>query len=342
MQNAARSDKPLILMDPFPRTEEMLLIDGTEAELKSLGRVESHFGSRAPDAFIDAHLSETTILVGQADMPLARLDKAPKLRAIINVKGNWEPNIDYFAAQARGIYVLSAAPMMAPAVAEYLLGLAIDLGRGITPAHEIFRRGEERYGIAGNRQAYSLYDARVGLIGFGNLGRALVPLLRPFTRHIGVYDPWLSDAYLADQGVNAMTLDAVLSQSKYIFVLAGVTSENEGFLDRKKLELIQPDSAVILGSRAETVAFDDFIEMGSAKRFRAAIDVFPEEPVPVDAAVRRLPNLLLSSHRAGGITASYARMRRALVDDIRQILNGHPPLLLQRAEPRQAMAMRSR
>jgi phosphoglycerate dehydrogenase-like enzyme len=329
-------------MDPFPRTEEMLLIDGTEAELKSLGRVESHFGSRAPDGFIDAHLADTTILVGQADMPLARLDKAPKLRAIINVKGNWEPNIDYFAAQARGIHVLSVAPMIAAAVAEYVLGLAIDLGRGITAAHVAFGKGEDRYGIAGNREAYSLFDARVGLIGFGNLGRALVPLLRPFTRHIRVYDPWLSDAYLADQGVNAMPLDAVLSESKYIFILAGVTSENEGFLDRQKLERITPDAAVILGSRAETVAFDDFIEMAASKRFRAAIDVFPEEPVPADATVRRLPNLLLSSHRAGGIPMSYARMRRALVDDIRQILQGRPPLLLQRAEPRQAMAMRSR
>jgi len=335
-------DKPLLLFDPFPRSAEMLLSDGAEAELASFSRIVSHFGSRAPDAFIDAHLAQTAILVGQSPMPAARLDAAPNLRAIINVKGNWEPNIDYAGAQARGIHVLSIAPVLARAVAESLLGFAIDLGRGITQAHIAFTEGREKYGIAGNGSAYSLYDAPVGLIGFGNLGRALLPLLQAFTKNVCVYDPWLSDVYLEEQGLRPAPLDAVLANSKYIFVLAGVTSENEGFLDRAKLERIAPDAALILGSRAETVAFDELVQMAEEGRFRAAIDVFPQEPMPQGAVLRRSSKLLLSAHRAGGIPESYARMRRALVDDIRQILRGFPPLLLQRAEPRQAMAMKSR
>ncbi len=332
----------LFLLDPFPRTREMILDDAAWAELESYGRVVSHFGERMPAAMVEAHLPETTVVIGQTALPAQRLAAARRLKAVINVKGNWEPNIDYAACQALGIWVLSIAPAMAPAVAEACLGFAIDLGRGTVDADRLFRQGAERYGIAGNQDAVSLYDARVGFIGFGNLGRALRPLLSPFGCHVAVYDPWLSGGYLAANGCRAATLEEVLSTSQFIFILAGVTTENEGFLSRAMLELVAAESCVILASRAEVVDFDALVELAAAGRFRAAIDVYPEEPLDADHPVRRSQNIQLSAHRAGGIWASYRRICEMMMDDIRQILAGHPPLRLQRAEPRQAAIMRSR
>ena len=93
------------------------------------------------------------------------------------MEGNWKPNIDYEACEQRRISVLSIAPAMAPAVAEMALGFAIDLARGITAADRAFRKGEERWGILGNLDAFTLADAP---IGFGNMGRALRPLVAPF------------------------------------------------------------------------------------------------------------------------------------------------------------------
>jgi len=335
-------DRPLLFLDPHPRTETMVLTEETETELKSLGRVVSHFGSRAPDKMVEGVLADVTIIVGQTAMPKRRLDAAHNLRAIINVKGNWEPNIDYAEAQARGIHVLSAAPAMAPAVAEVALGHAINLGRGTIAANEAFRDGKEAYGIKGNQNAYSLYDAEVGLIGYGNLAKALVPLLRPFGCKIRVADPWLTAYYLEQEGVAGADLDTVLTESQYLFILAGVTSENEGFLDRRRLETIQQDASVILASRAEIVDFDALLELGQAGHFRLAIDVFPEEPVPKDATFRKYHKVQFTPHLAGGIWDSYARIRAMMVDDIRQILADHPPLHLQRAVPSQAALMRSR
>lgn len=334
--------KPLIFFDPFPRTEAMVYTPDVVDGLNQIARVVSHFGSRAPDELVDSVLAEVSIIVGQTDMPTLRLQRASNLQAILNVKANWEPNIDYAEAQRRGIYVLSAAPAMAPAVAEACIGYAIALARRTLEADQKFRAGNERYGIAGNGDAYSLYGAPVGLIGFGNLAKELVPLLKPFGCDIAVYDPWLSDRYLATQSVKATSLEVVLQQSQFIFVLAGVTRENEGFLNRDLLSLIQPDASVILASRAEVVDFDVFIELASAGKFRAAIDVYPEEPVPIDAAFRNANNILFTSHLAGGLYPSYARIRDMMMDDIRQILAGHPPLRMQRAEPRQAILMRSR
>ena len=116
--------------------------------------------------------------------------------------------------------------------------MAISLGRGIVKNDQLFRKGMERYGIAGNAQALSLYDAPVGFIGYGNLGRALGPLLAPFSCPIRIYDPWLSRGYLAREGYTAAPLEEVLQQSRYLFLLAGVHTENGGFLSRALLDRI--------------------------------------------------------------------------------------------------------
>ncbi len=333
---------PVFLIDPFPRRREMILDDAAWTELESLGRIVSHFGAPMADADVDAVLPEATIIIGQTALPPELLAKAETLQAVINVKGNWEPNIDYQGCQRRGIWVLSIAPAMAPAVAEACLGFAIDLGRGTLAADRAFRAGTERYGIAGNQDSYSLYDADVGFVGFGNLGRALRPLLTPFGCRVSVYDPWLSPGYLQSQDCRAATLDEVLGRSRYLFILAGATTQNEGFLDRAALATIAPDTSVILASRSEVVDFEGFVDLAEAGHFRAAIDVFPEEPVASDDRLRNSTSIVLSSHRAGGIWASYGRICDMMMDDIRQILAGHPPMRLQRADPRQAPMMRSR
>jgi phosphoglycerate dehydrogenase-like enzyme len=334
--------QPLIFLDPFPRTEAMVYTPEAAAELAALGRVVAHFGSRAPEDLVEEMLPEVQILIGQTAMPRDRFERAPQLRAILNVKANWEPNIDYAEAQARGIYVLSAAPAMAPAVAEFCLAQAISLARGLHRADALFRSHQEAYGIGGNATAYSLYAAEVGLLGYGNLGRALVPLLRPFGGKLLVHDPWLSDRYLRAEGVEPVSLAEVLCRPTFLFLLAGVTTENEGFLNRAALETIQPDAVVVLASRAEIVNFQDFLDLAAAGRFRAAVDVFPAEPVPADSPSRNTPNVLFSAHLAGGLQASYARIREMMLGDVRQILQGLPPLQMQRAEPHLAAKMRSR
>ena len=334
--------KPLIFMDPYPRNEEMVYTPQCAKALAEMGTIVAHWGSRAPDELVEAHLADMTILIGQTSMPKERLDQAPNLRAILNVKANWEPNIDYAECHRRGIHVLSAAPAMAPAVAEFCIGQSIMLLRDLHLADPLFRTGCEAYGIAGNQRAKSLYGADVAMIGYGNLGRALAPLLMPFGARLMVHDPWLSDGYLQNEGLEPVSLEAALSQSDVLFLLAGVTSDNEGFLDRKLLQTIRKDASVVLASRAEIVAFDDFLQLAETGAFRAAVDIFPEEPVPANSPYRSVKNVLFSSHLAGGLNASYARIRETMLDDICQILRDLPPLRMQRADPKIAVKMRSR
>ena len=95
-------------------------------------------------------------------------------------------------------------------------------------------------------------------------------------------------------------------------------------------------------SRAEVVDFDEFIELAENEYFRAAIDVYPVEPVPVDSTFRKKSNILFTSHVAGALDYSYKNIRDMMMNDIKKILNGMPPLHLQHADPDKAIMRRDR
>ncbi|MGH2948406.1 MAG: hydroxyacid dehydrogenase [Solirubrobacteraceae bacterium] len=332
----------LILVDPLPRTLDMICDPPTRARLERLGRLVVHEDGPMPDELVEASLPETVAILGQTAMPAERLDRAPHLRAIVNVEGNFLPNVDYEACLARGVHVLNAGPAFALPVAEMALGMAIDLARGITAADRAMRAGTEAYGLEGNADSFLLAGSPAGIVGFGDLGRALRRLLAPFGCPVMAFDPWLPDLAIRREGAEPAALDDLLETSRAIFVLASATSENEGFLGRAQLERIRPGSVLVLASRAAVVDFDALTEFVAAGRFRAATDVFPHEPVPPDDPVRSLDGLLLSPHRAGGLREAFLEIGRLAVADLELVLRGLPPVACKRAERETAGRMRSR
>ncbi|HET8755710.1 MAG TPA: hydroxyacid dehydrogenase [Solirubrobacteraceae bacterium] len=332
----------MILVDPQPRTLAMICDAPTLARLEALGPLVVHEDGRMPDAMVDEHLAEAVAIVGQTAMPAARLERAPKLRAIVNVEGNFLPNVDYEAALARGVHVLNASPAFALPVAEMALGMAIDLARGISAADRAMRDRTETYGLDGNAAAFLISASPVGIVGYGDLGRELHRLLAPFHCPVKVYDPWVPDLLIERAGAQPLSLDDVLASSKVIFVFAAVTAENEGFLGRAQLERIRPGSVLLLMSRAGVVDFDALVELVGAGRFAAATDVFPDEPVAPDDPVRGLDGMLLSPHRAGGMREAFLEIGRLVAADLELVLRGLPPQACKRAERETAGRLRSR
>ena len=259
-----------------------------------------------------------------------RLATATNLRALINVEGNFFPNVDYAACFARGMSVLSIAPAFAVPVAEMALGLAIDLARDISRADAAMRGGNEIYGSKGNAGATLVSRSRVGIIGYGAIGRALRRLLRGFSAEVHAFDPWLPAGLLIEDEVNPAGLETLLATCDFVFVCAAATTQNQHLLGREQLNLLRPEAALVLISRADIVDFDPLIEMVNAGRFRAAVDVFPEEPVPADHPIRE-SRLLLSAHRAGGMRAALSTAAEMILDDLALILAGLPPVRLQQA-----------
>jgi phosphoglycerate dehydrogenase-like enzyme len=326
------ADRPLVLFSPAPQRRERIFTDFAWHRLQEHFTVVDLEAGPDPEAF-RAALPEAFAIVGQPDLPAAALRQARWLKAIVNVEGNFLPNVDYPTAFAQSVRVLGCGPAYAQPVAEFALGMALDLARGITREDHAARHGRERYVSSGNADAILLRHAGVGILGYGNLGRALTPLLLPFRPSIRVYDPWLPDAVLHEVGLQPADLAETLQHAQFLFVLATATSESEHLLDRSTLALLPDRARVVLVSRAHVADYDAVLESVRAGRVLAGIDVWPEEPIPADSPFRREEGVITSGHRAGGIPEAFFSIGDMVCDDLELMARGLPPVRLQPAAP---------
>ena len=335
--------RPLILLDPYPRAIELIMDAPTKVRLEALGDIIWHDGSVATDVHIERYLPQAVALIGQTALPRERLDRAPNLKAVFNVESNFLPNIDYEECHRRGIPVLSTGPVFAKPVAEMALGMALSAARRIHEADAAIRAGRETlYGEGDNQDSFLLSGNTIGIVGFGNLGRALLPLLRGFGGEILVCDPWIHAAVLREAGVSPVSLDECFSCSSVVFLLATVTTENAGQIDSRYFNLMPRGAIVVLVSRAGIVDFDALLDAAACGQIRAAIDVWPEEPLSANHRARSTPNTLLQAHRAGNIPEIWPLMGQMVVDDLEMILRGLPPQRCQRAQLQTVTRMRSK
>ena len=169
-------------------------------------------------------------------------------------------------------------------MAEFSLALALDLARGISREDRAARHGGERYVADGNDDAILLRHASIGILGYGNIGRALHPLLIPFHPTIRVYDPWLPPAVLRDAGLRPASLEETLQASQFVFVFATATAESEHLLNAANLDLLSNKARLILVSRAAVADYDALLERVHSGQLLAGIDVLADwSPFPQTA-----------------------------------------------------------
>ena len=330
-----------ILFDPDPRAAPDIF---TPADLDTFFNTYDVVAWQGEDrdVFYRKHLPDADVVISQQPMEKARLDLARRLRCIINVETNFLPNVDYEACFQRGIHVIAPSSVFAAPVAEIGLGMALSLARGIHTAHGDFIAGRELYGLEGNQQAELLAGADVGFVGFGDLGRSLHRLLAGFQPKVRAFDPWLPDGVLERLGVTPASLDEVLSKSRFVFVVATITTENAHLLNAEKLALMQKGAKLLLLSRAAVADFAALKEFAGSGRIQVATDVFPEEPVPAADPIRQVPNILFSAHRAGALTSALQNIGKLVLEDLGQVARGLPPVACKRAERETVVRLRSK
>jgi phosphoglycerate dehydrogenase-like enzyme len=334
--------KPRIVIDPQPRTMELIFNERAQDRLSELADLTIFDSGPMPAETLESALPDVEIVIGQTDLPRERLARCQKLRAIFNVEGNFLPNIDYDYCFAHNIRVLVASPAFAVAVAEMALAFALDLARGVSKSDRAFREKKEIYGLESNRDCFLFTGCRVGIVGFGDLARAFRPLLRPFRCAVKVYDPWLPEREILNNDCSPSTLDDLLSTSDAVFVFASVTAENQGFLSARELSLIRPGGLFVLMSRAGVVDFEALVSAADSGHLKVASDVFPEEPFPPDHRIRQLPDVILSAHRSGGIQEAFIEIGNMVVSDVELILRGLPPVSCRVAQPETVKRLRSK
>ena len=287
--------KPIVISDPFPRELDLIF---TKKKLKELKRKYKLIVApkRNKDKFYEKNIHNATFIMGQPDLKKKLLSKAKKLRCIINVESNFMNNVDYEYCFKKNIHIIATSPVFSIPVAEIALGMTLSLLRNIHNSHFDFTKGKEIYGLKSNMKASLLTNKKIGLLGFGDLAKALYPLLLPFSKKINVYDPWVPKKQISRLGFKSVCLNEMFKECEIIYVLAAITTENKNLIDKKLINKMRQNSILVLMSRAAIVNFKDLVKRLKRGDIYVATDVFPNEPVQKKDPIRKLKNILFSAH----------------------------------------------
>ena len=221
-------------------------------------------------------------------------------------------------AQSLGMRGLARLRILTlPALARPLgLAMALAGARGLVAEHDAMRTGQEHWLEDHAGRDFTLFGATVGIVGFGQIAQELARLLKPFGVLLLAHDPWLPASVAAEYNVKLLSLDDVMARARCLFVAAVPTTENRHLLNARNLALMPKGALLVLLSRAHLVDFDALIARVDAGDIRAAVDVFPFEPVSADDPVRTNPGLILSPHRAAAVEGGRQLIGEMIRDDI--------------------------
>ncbi len=256
---------------------------------------------------------------GSVQYDEALLSQAPKLKVLAHCAGT----VAHIASEAfydRGIPVLSANPIMAKYVAEWVLGAMIASLHRFPGNDDLMRRGLWRTETA---QAGSLFGADIGLVGLGAVGRELLELLRPFRCRVGIYDPYLRPEALAPWPFAALCSFEEAMAKPIVSIHASQTPETYHMINAATLSKM-PDGALLInsarGSLVDTEALITELETG---RLFAALDVFEKEGCSQDPRLLTCKeNTILQPHTAAIPAGS--SMTEAMIDDLERFSRGEP------------------
>ncbi len=152
----------------------------------------------------------------------------------------------------------------------------------------------------GCEQVRSLFERRVGIHGFGPAARAFVKLVRPFDCTVSVFAPDVDDAVARQHGVAcAASLDALFADNDVIIELGPLIPATIGIVTERHLRLIRPGGVFVNVGRAALVDEAALLRVAREGRIAIGLDVYWEEPLPVDSGFRGLLNVGLTPHIAG-------------------------------------------
>lgn len=253
------------------------------------------------------------------------LDACPRLRFVGQIDTMQE--VGRRLVQ-RGIPASISRRAFSLAVAEMGLGLILSCLRRISTYHAAMATGTEAWVRAFPDDLDSrerlLTGRKVGLVGFGGIGRKLREFLTPFDCPVGIYDPHLPPEVARANGVQPQGLLELFSANDVVVVCASANPGSHRLIQKVHLDALARDAVFINICRSALVdpeALTDRLRRGD---LLAAIDVFEQEPLPQDSPLRALPNVYLSPHRAGGIMATAERVLTMLAEDLERFLAGQP------------------
>jgi len=282
-------------------------------------------GIEVVEAQVDERLSEDELLplipsidgviCGDDRFTRRVLEAAPKLKVIAKW-GTGIDSIDLDAARGMGIRIYNTPGAFTDPVADTVLGYILAFARQLPWLDQDIKEGKWV-----KRNAISLQETVLGVVGVGDVGKAVVKRATAFgMRVLGNDIAEIPFEFVESTGLELVGLDVLLRQADFVSLNCTLNPSSHHLINRESLALMKGTAYLINTCRGPVVdepALADALHSGLIAG--AALDVFEEEPLPQESPLRGLPNCLLAPHNANSSPKAWRRVHE---NTINRLLEG--------------------
>ncbi|WP_181779310.1 hydroxyacid dehydrogenase [Pseudonocardia pini] len=267
------------------------------------------------EEFAAAMADADAVVIRSVPLPADLLRNSPTLKVIAK-HGAGLDSVDLDAATELGIIVATSGNANSGSVAEHAVALMLAVMRRIPELDALVRAGGYR-----ERERLSafpdLFGSTVGIVGYGNIGRAVAEMLVGFRCEILVHDPFVEDS---------LSLDELLERSDVVTLHLPLTEETRHVIGAAELARMKPGAILVNTSRGGTVDEEALTKALADGTIRAAgLDVFEQEPPDVSAPLFAAPNVVLTPHAGGGTELARVRAATESAEAALAVLRGEQP-----------------
>jgi D-3-phosphoglycerate dehydrogenase len=244
------------------------------------------------------------------------LDQAPKLK-VISKWGTGIDSIDQEACDERGIQVCNTPDAFSVPVADTVIGYVLCFARNLP-----FLDREMKAGRWEKIPGRALHECTLGVIGVGDVGSVVVERGASFGMTVlGNDREPIDDAFAAEHGLTVVGKDELLRRSDFVSLNTDLNEQSHHLIDAERLRLMKSDAVLINTSRGSVVKEQDLVKaLQKGIIGGAALDVFEEEPLPHDSALREMNNVLLAPHNANSSPTAWEFVHENTIDNLFSVL----------------------
>ncbi len=212
--------------------------------------------------------------------------------------GSGTDNIDHAACTKRGIIVAHTPEDATEPTSDHTVAMLLTAVRQTARQDRLVRSGV--WGFRAALPVVKLTGSKLGVIGFGRIGRMTIKKLSGFQMEVRVFDPFVEADEIAKSGCRKVELRDLLSESQIVLVCCPLMAETRGLVGEKELAWMRPDAILVNCARAGIVDEKAMLKALKENRIRgAALDVIEQHPITPDHPFYGLENVNFTPHLAG-------------------------------------------
>jgi D-3-phosphoglycerate dehydrogenase / 2-oxoglutarate reductase len=274
-------------------------------------------------SLLEQHAPVNGVALGVTRFGAAEIAAAQQMQVVARIGVGYDA-VDVPALTAKRIPLMVAGTANSPSVAEHAMFMMMALAKRGAELHAMVQNGQWNKRLS--TVPVDLCGKTVLIVGFGRIGTRTAKRCQAMEMNVLVYDPYVSATAIEAAGCEAVAdLDAALARADFVSIHCPKTPETVSMFSAARLARMRPSAYLVNTARGGIIDEPALhTALTTDKLGGAGLDVFDQEPTPVDNPLLKLPNVISAPHMAGVTRESLDRMGLQTARNILSVLDGKP------------------